>query len=958
MRNHEVIPRFLGFLCVFLVSTVFSVQALAQEHGVGVGKACPTATKVGDTAMCTLSVTNEDDFGDTLEVIEFWDVVDPDGNDGGPIRVPATGNLPIIEVGAATCTSVPVDPDLAPIGLDFPCIIDGVVGPDLGGFVRVASVWTVPAGATDPVVDQGNVIVVDGCNLQPIGCSTDPQQQQFGAAVSLFVPSLEASKTGPSIAKVGDEITYTIGFTDTTSGTGFPGFVNCTGNDTLLGDLGSFTAGVPRDFQYTILPDDPDPLPNTVTITCGVEGFDNVVSDSATHNVDVIAPEIDVTKNGPPLAKVGDEITYTIGFTALTDGGFLGECTGSDTLLGDLGVFVSGQPRDFLYTVQGGDADPLPNTAIITCAVEGFDNEVSDFDDHSVDLIAPAIEVTKDGPAQAKVGDEITYTIGFTALADGGFLGECTGSDTLLGDLGVFVSGQPRDFLYTVQGGDADPLPNTATITCAIEGFDNTASDSDDHSVDLLGPEIEVTKDGPAVAKVGDEITYTIGCTALADAEFLGVCTGFDPLIGGDLGVFVCGEPRDFLYTVQGDDPDPLTNTATITCEVLGFDNTASDSDDHSVDLIAPAIEVTKEGPANAKVGDEITYTIGFTALADGGFLGECTGSDTLLGDLGVFVSGQPRDFLYTVLDTDPDPLPNTATITCAVEGFDNTASDSDDHSVDLINPSVELAKVCRPDIINAGDPIFWDITVSNTGDIDLDCVVNDPTANITDVPVTLLPGDSAVLTTSRLTEPSDAPVISNTAMVNCPIPGFDNEVSDEARDDCEVVVLFEICRTPGFWGTHAGTEKRKSTDLAQAVIDYAGGLIMVCGEPITTTDVPDVESSTEAICVAPSGEPKLQLARHLTAAALNCIVSGGGADCTGISIGPDWAAANDVCINGGDYSYWGDIIDEWNNGEECHAIELTESDVFDDGFEKIPGPAGSSNACNAATTNDVTIFD
>ena len=272
MRNLEVIPRFLGFLCVFLVSTVFSVQALAQEHGVGVGKACPTATKVGDTAMCTLSVRNEDDFGDTLQVLEFWDIADPSGEDGGPIRVPAVGNLPIIEVVDATCTAAPVDPALAPIGLVFPCTLDGVVGETTGGLVRVESVWTIPAGATDPVIDQGNVIVVDGCNVNPIGCSPEEQQQQFGAAVSLFVPSLEASKTGPDIAKVGDEITYTIGFTDTTTGVGFPGFENCTGDDTVLGDLGAFTPGVTRDFQYTVQPDDPDPLPKTVTISCGVVG--------------------------------------------------------------------------------------------------------------------------------------------------------------------------------------------------------------------------------------------------------------------------------------------------------------------------------------------------------------------------------------------------------------------------------------------------------------------------------------------------------------------------------------------------------------------------------------------------------------------------------------------------------------------------------------------------------------
>ena len=387
-----------------------------------------------------------------------------------------------------------------------------------------------------------------------------------------------------------------------------------------------------------------------------------------------------------------------------------------------------------------------------------------------------------------------------------------------------------------------------------------------------------------------------------------------------------------------------------------GFDNTASDSDDHSVDLIAPAIDVTKDGPAVAKVGDEITYTIGFTALADGGFLGECTGSDTLLGDLGVFVSGTPRDFLYTVLDTDADPLPNTATITCAVEGFDNTASDSADHSVDLIFPAVDITKVCRPDPVSVDETIYWDIDVTNTGDVDLECLVNDITAGITDAPLNLAPGDSSTLQESRIVGADDAPVISNTATVSCMVPGFDNEVSDTASDDCEVITRVEICRTPGFWGTHAGTEKRNSTDLALAVINYAGGF-EVCGEPITTTDVPDVESSTEAICVSPSGEQRLQLARHLTAAALNCIVSGGGADCTGISIGPDWAAANDVCINGGDYSYWGGIIDDWNNGEECHERELTESDVFE-GMPRIPGPAGSSNACNAATTNDVTIFD
>ena len=50
-------------------------------------------------------------------------------------------------------------------------------------------------------------------------------------------------------------------------------------------------------------------------------------------------------------------------------------------------------------------------------------------------------------------------------------------------------------------------------------------------------------------------------------------------------------------------DPNPLPNTATITCDVAGTGNQASDSAGHSVDLIDPAIEVTKTGPGNLTAG-------------------------------------------------------------------------------------------------------------------------------------------------------------------------------------------------------------------------------------------------------------------------------------------------------------------------------------------------------------------
>jgi len=502
-------------------------------------------------------------------------------------------------------------------------------------------------------------------------------------------------------------------------------------------------------------------------------------------------------------------------------------------------------------------------------------------------------------------------------------------------------------------------IDSTINFVTPAVAFDGTCSGGLDGSaagsaaLEIVDPEIDVTKTGPDTAKVGDEITYTIGFTALSDGALLGVCTGNDTVLG-PLGVFVDGVPRDFLYTVKVDDPRPLPNTATITCDVTGSASDVSDFDNHSVTVIDPSINVTKTGPDTAKVGDEITYTIGFTDTGTG-TLGECTGSDTLLGDLGVFVDGVTRDFLRTALVTDPNPLPNTATITCDVEGFDNQASGSDGHSVDLIDPSVDLTKECRPDPVNVDETIEWAITVNNTGDIDLDCVVNDPTAGFVDEPVMVAAGGSETLNASRTVVIGDAPVISNTATVSCPIPGFDNEVDASDTADCEVVVVNEFCRTPGFWGLHADDSKRRAHNLTQIVMDYVPGLV-ICGEVVNNTDVPSNESAIEAMCVSPQGDLKLQLARHLTAAALNCVVSGGGADCTGVSIGADWAIANDVCINGGDYSYWGGIIDDWNNGVACHETEFSDSEVFD-GIAKLPGPASSSRLCNRAIRNNVTIF-
>jgi hypothetical protein len=215
------------------------------------------------------------------------------------------------------------------------------------------------------------------------------------------------------------------------------------------------------------------------------------------------------------------------------------------------------------------------------------------------------------------------------------------------------------------------------------------------------------------------------------------------------------------------------------------------------------------------------------------------------------------------------------------------------------------------------------------------------------------------------------------------------------------------ICRTPGFWATHGGEEKNRSINITQAVIDSVGGL-NVCGVTIDNTEAGNDTSAIEAMCVAVKGVSERQLVRQLTAAALNCVMSGGDSDCVGGPIEDLFADCNAACVGDpADHSI-NECIDEidcFNNGgtfadgnctfnpgicsdslvlcdvdndqcaggagdvcvpdpsPTCHEQELCqvdeEGEPIEDGLCFIPpGPAGSSGECNEAKKNDIFVGD
>ncbi len=111
---------------------------------------------------------------------------------------------------------------------------------------------------------------------------------------------------------------------------------------------------------------------------------------------------------------------------------------------------------------------------------------------------------------------------------------------------------------------------------------------------------------------------------------------------------------------------------------------------------------------------------------------------------------------------------------------------------------------------------------------------------------------------------------------------------------------------------------------------------------------------------MSPKGDQRLQLARQLTAAALNCVMSGAGADCGGLSeVAATFDACNLACANDTDLGTCIEDLDDFNNGlttdPSCHDQPLV-NDALGLDFDP-PGPAGSSKACNDANKNSTIIL-
>ena len=591
-------------------------------------------------------------------------------------------------------------------------------------------------------------------------------------------PSLQLSKTGASTVTQGQNITWTItvsntqGNADATdvqlSDTLPSGFIfvssspDATGSPstppfcthssgTVSCSLGTIAAGGSASVTITATaPTTCGPFTNTVSGTFGAAAPQTIPGSPATATGDVVgcASSLTIGKSGPATVQQGTSITYNL--------------------------TVSNSGNATAFNVKIADAVPSPLTGPVGTPSQGSCTTTTNTVNCDLGNIS--------GGGSATISITATVPAGQCVQIQN----QATGTHE--------VNEQP----VTIQ--------SSGTVTTQIEGCGSPAV-----------PALSVTKTADAASvtppsPIGFTIAVTNSGSAAANnvtlSDTIPSVPGVTWSINGGTGAAQCSLVGNSLSctfgTLQAGQSKTVhvisTATSSASCgtftnvAVANSSNGGSAQGQASVTVQCPSgIDIVKNGPATAYVGDKITYTFDVTLEQGSGPLANVQVSDprcdpgTLTGPTGdtngngLLDTGETWHYScrHVVTDSDPDPLPNTATV-CS-----GTVCDSDDHVVEILKPAIEIVKKANPDSGGPGEVITYTYTVTNTGDVTLfDITVDDDIlGHICDIPK-LEPGHSRECT-GTFTIPNNANVeITNVAIAL----GEDENGTEVSDEDTETV--------------------------------------------------------------------------------------------------------------------------------------------------------------------------
>lgn len=301
-----------------------------------------------------------------------------------------------------------------------------------------------------------------------------------------YQPSVDLTKTGDTLSKIGDLAHYTIELDNTSSAGG------AAGAPSLVCDISDPTIGFSKTVTlapggsdtsnptFTIPANASDPFLNTATANCHYPNLATVVAtDQSSWSTNLFQPSITVTKTGPAYSKVGDTATYnvTITDTSSSDAPDLIFDSFSDSKAGSVAppaaancntlsanVLAANHSCSFsyTYTVQAGDADPLVNTATAHYDPTGFTNDIHASGQWSTDLLHPSFTLAKSCDSQpVPQGGSASFTVTLRNTGDA--------------DL-VIDPDEGASNTYTVAAGGSTTFGVTKAVTAGAGSVSNTVN--------------------------------------------------------------------------------------------------------------------------------------------------------------------------------------------------------------------------------------------------------------------------------------------------------------------------------------------------------------------------------------------------------------------------------------------------------------------------------------------------
>ena len=411
---------------------------------------------------------------------------------------------------------------------------------------------------------------------------------------------------------------------------------------TLVSDV-TISAGAQITVTFAVTVSSPLTSGLVLTNTAIVTSQQTSVPQLATVTNTVIAtPAIEVIKQGPPNAAVGQTVQFTFtvrnkGYARLRDVVVVDDVTGAPILvdngnndswldLNEIWVYTAS------YTIQAADPAPLVNTAVVT-AVDPLNVSVTDRVSHTTSVnFGPALILTKTGPATAVVGETVqyTFTVEHAPTSDQTPVNSVSVTDNVAGPATLILDGDSdgdgqlewgEQWIYTVSTRIRPTMPNPLVNTGRVVAADpagQIVTATAQHTTTLSGfdPSLFIDVDGPAQARVQERITLTytvinvnlfallrynlseVGVAAIGDGSPIvlqsptaDVPTGPTEFVDGDFnrnGLLDAAEAWIYRtsYTVSSNLPDPLLITVT----VLGLDaedDVVSDTETLVLDIIS-----------------------------------------------------------------------------------------------------------------------------------------------------------------------------------------------------------------------------------------------------------------------------------------------------------------------------------------------------------------------------------